>query len=111
LTIIKWRVQIISNEEILTKMDAKKGIIFDDSIMRVLGEYIAQQGTVEEAPTMDCSVFALARGMELAEDIISASGINLLRQGGVLDQETLDKTLKFHNVDPISGIIKVKQLS
>ena len=43
--------------------------------------------------------------------IISASGINLLRQGTVLDQETLDKILKFHNVDPISGIIKVKQPS
>jgi response regulator RpfG family c-di-GMP phosphodiesterase len=101
----------LSNEEILTKMDEKTGIIFDDSIMRVLGEYIAQQVTVEEAPTMDCSVFALAGGMELAEDIISASGINLLRQGTVLDQETLDKILKFHNVDPISGIIKVKQPS
>ena len=101
----------LSNEEILTKMDEKTGIIFDDSIMRFLREYIAQQGTVEEAPTMDCSVFALAGGMELAEDIISDSGINLLRQGAVLDEETLDKILKFHNVDPISGIIKVKQPS
>ena len=100
-----------SNEDILNKMDEKTGIIFDESIMRALGEYIAQQGTVEEAPTMDCSVFALAEGMELAEDIISASGINLLRQGTVLDKETLDKILKFHNVDPISGIIKVKQPS
>jgi hypothetical protein len=92
-------------------MDTKTGIIFDDSIMRVLGEYIVQQGTVEEVPTMDCSIFALAGGMELAEDIISASGINLLRQGTVLDQETLDKILKFHNADPISVIIKVKQPS
>jgi len=49
--------------------------------------------------------------MELAEDIISASGINLLRQGTVLDKETLDKILKFHNVDPTSGVIKVKQPS
>ena len=66
---------------------------------------------MEEAPTMDCSVLALAGGMELAEDIISASGINLVRQGTVLDQETLDKILKFHNVDPISEVIKVKQPS
>jgi hypothetical protein len=66
---------------------------------------------VKEVPTMDCSVFALAAGMELAVDIISASGINLLRKGTVLDQDTLDKILKFHNVDPISGIIKVNQPS
>jgi response regulator RpfG family c-di-GMP phosphodiesterase len=100
-----------SNEDIYTKMDEKTGIIFDESIMSVLGEYIAQQGTVKEVPTMDCSVFALAAGMELAVDIISASGINLLRKGTVLDQDTLDKILKFHNVDPISGIIKVNQPS
>jgi len=49
--------------------------------------------------------------MELASDIFSESGINLLRKGTVLNQETLDKILKFHNVDPISGIIKVKQPS
>ncbi|MGK0179233.1 MAG: response regulator RpfG family c-di-GMP phosphodiesterase [Nitrospinales bacterium] len=100
-----------SNEEILSKMDEKTGIIFDEPIMRALGEYIAQQETMEDAPTMDCSIFALAEGMELAADIISASGINLLRQGTVLDKETLEKILKFHNVDPISGIIKVKQPS
>jgi len=100
-----------SNEDIFAKMDEKTGIIFDESIMSALGEFIAQQGTVEEVPTMECSVFALAAGMELAVDIISASGINLLRKGTILDQETLDKILKFHNVDPISGIIKVKQPS
>jgi response regulator RpfG family c-di-GMP phosphodiesterase len=42
-----------SNEEILSKMDEKTGVIFDESIMRALGGYIAQQGTVKEAPTMD----------------------------------------------------------
>jgi len=31
-----------SNEDIYTKMDEKTGIIFDESIMSVLGEYIAQ---------------------------------------------------------------------
>jgi hypothetical protein len=42
-----------SNEEILSKMDEKTGVIFDESIMRALGGYIAQQGMVKEAPTMD----------------------------------------------------------
>jgi response regulator RpfG family c-di-GMP phosphodiesterase len=97
--------------EILAKMDEKTGIIFDESIMRVLGEFVEGKGDVKEAPTMECSVFALAEGMELASDILSESGINLLRKGTVLDQETLDKILKFHNVDPISGVIKVKQPS
>lgn len=97
--------------EILAKMEAKTGIIFDDNVMAILAEYVDRQGDVKEVPTMDCSVFALAEGMELASDIFSASGINLLRKGTVLDKETLDKILKFNNVDPISGIIKVKQPS
>lgn len=100
-----------SNEDILAKMDEKTGIIFDESVMSALGDYIAQLETTEEAPAMECSVFALTEGMELAVDIISASGINLLRKGMVLNKETLDKILKFHNVDPISGVIKVKQPS
>lgn len=100
-----------SNEDVLAKMDEKTGMIFDESVMRALEEYVAQLGTTEEVPTMECSVFALTEGMELAVDIISASGINLLRKGTVLNKETLDKILKFHNVDPISGIIKVKQPS
>jgi len=99
------------NEEILAKMDEKTGMIFDESVMRALQDFIAQQGETEEVATMECSVFALTEGMELAVDIISASGINLLRKGTVLDKETLDKILKFHNVDPISGIIKIKQPS
>jgi response regulator RpfG family c-di-GMP phosphodiesterase len=100
-----------SGLEILAKMDEKTGIIFDESIMRALGEYVEGIGDVKEVPTMECSVFALAEGMELASDILSESGINLLRKGTVLDQETLDKILKFHNMDPISGVIKVKQPS
>ena len=100
-----------SGAEILAKMDEKTGVIFDEAIMEVLKEYVESRGEVEEAPVMECSVFALAEGMELASDIFSESGINLLRKGTVLNQETLDKILKFHNVDPISGIIKVKQPS
>ena len=97
--------------EILANMDEKTGTIFDEAIMGVLSEYVDSMGDVKEAPTMECSVFALAEGMELASDIFSESGINLLRKGTVLDKETLDKVLKFHNVDPITGIVKVKQPS
>jgi response regulator RpfG family c-di-GMP phosphodiesterase len=100
-----------SGAEILAKMDEKTGVIFDEPIMRALGEFVEGMGDDQEVPTMECSVFALAEGMELASDILSESGINLLRKGTVLNQETLDKILKFHNVDPISGIIKVKQPS
>ena len=100
-----------SGADILAKMDEKTGIIFDESIIANLKEFVASRGDVKEAPSMECSVFALAEGMELASDIFSESGINLLRKGTVLDQETLDKILRFHNVDPITGIIKVKQPS
>lgn len=97
--------------EILSKMEEKTGIIFDEAVMGALAEYVDSQGDVKEVPIMDCSVFALSEGMELASDIFSESGINLLRKGTVLDKETLDKILKFHNVDPISKNIKVKQPS
>ena len=97
--------------ETFSKMDEKTGLIFDETVMKALGQYVESQGDLKESPTMDCSVFALAEGMELASDIFSESGINLLRTGTVLDKETLDKVLKFHNVDPISGNIKVKQPS
>lgn len=100
-----------SGVEILAMMEEKSGNIFDEAVLEVLAEYVASQGDIQEAPTMECSVFALAPGMELASDMFSESGINLLRKGTVLDQETLDKILRFHNVDPISGIIKVKQPS
>ena len=46
--------------------------------------------------------------MELATNIYSQSGINLLRRGTVLDKDIVDKILKFHNMDPIAGAIKVK---
>jgi response regulator RpfG family c-di-GMP phosphodiesterase len=100
-----------SGADILAQMDEKTGIIFDDSIMEVMKEFVDNKGDVKEVPVMECSVFALAEGMELASDLFSESGINLLRKGTVLDRETLDKILKFHNVDPISGIIKIKQPS
>ena len=100
-----------SGAEILSRMEEKSGSIFDEAVLGVLAEYVDSQGDVKEVPTMECSVFALAEGMELASDIFSESGINLLRKGMVLDKETLDKVLRFHNVDPISGIIKVKQPS
>ncbi|MZH40691.1 MAG: response regulator [Nitrospinae bacterium] len=100
-----------SGPDILSKMEEKLGVIFDEAVMGALTEYVDSLGDKKEVLTMDCSVFALAEGMELAADIISESGINLLRKGTVLDKETLDKILKFHNVDPISKNIKVKQPS
>jgi len=58
---------------------------------------------------VDCNVFTLKEGMELASDIYSESGISLLRKGTVLDQEMINKILKFNNVDPVAGNIKIKQ--
>ena len=108
---IKLKSPDKSGAEVFAGMDEKTGIIFDEPIMKALEEYIEGRSDAVEVPTMECSIFALAEGMELASDILSESGINLLRKGTVLNQDTLDKVLKFHNMDPISGIIKVKQPS
>jgi len=44
----------------------------------------------------------------LASDIYSESGINLLRKGTVLDQDMVNKILKFNNLDPVAGQVQVK---
>ncbi|PIQ97609.1 MAG: hypothetical protein COV67_03375 [Nitrospinae bacterium CG11_big_fil_rev_8_21_14_0_20_56_8] len=101
----------LTSAEILEKMDEKTGLAFDEQVMAFLVEYIRASGSSKEEKSMECSVFALSEGMELASDIYSESGINLLRKGTVINQEILNQILKFHNVDPIAGSIKVKQPS
>jgi response regulator RpfG family c-di-GMP phosphodiesterase len=99
-----------SKNEILIKVEKEAGVLFDEDVVDHLGEYIHTQKISDgDIKTIDCTVFALKDGMELASDIYSESGINLLRKGAVLDKEILQKILKFHNVDPIAGTIKIKQ--
>lgn len=96
--------------EALDRVALEAGALFDENAVARLSEYVHdQEDSGSEASSIDCTVFALKAGMELASDIYSESGINLLRKGTVLDKETLDKVLKFHNVDPVAGTIKVKQ--
>ncbi len=99
----------LTPEEVLKKMDEKAGIIFDETALGYLNEFAISNDSSGEEKTMDCTVFTLADGMELASDIFSSSGINLLRKGTIVSDEILTKILKFHNVDPIVGTIKVKQ--
>jgi response regulator RpfG family c-di-GMP phosphodiesterase len=99
-----------SKKEIFQKVEKEAGVLFDEDVVGRLGDYIQHQEMSDgETTTVDCTVFALKEGMELASDIYSESGINLLRRGAVLDKEILEKIIKFHNVDPIAGTIKIKQ--
>ena len=98
-------------EEVLRELGKKSGVIFDEQVFSCLNEYVESRGADSEDKTIECAVFALTEGMELAADIYSESGINLLRKGTVLDKEILSKVLRFHNVDPIAGSIRVKQVS
>lgn len=97
--------------EIMATLDKQSGIIFDEQVLNFLGEYADSLKESGEDKFMDCSVFALSEGMELASDIYSESGINLLRKGTVLNQEILNQILKFHTVDPIAGNVKIRQAS
>ena len=99
----------LSPAQVLEKMEQKAGIIFDETALAHLSQYALSQDDSGEEKTLDCTVFTLADGMELASDIFSKSGINLLRKGTIVNSEILTKLLKFHNVDPIAGTIKVKQ--
>ncbi|MGV7220218.1 MAG: HD domain-containing phosphohydrolase [Nitrospinales bacterium] len=99
-----------SELEILSKVEKAAGTLFDEDVVAQLGEYIQSQELADtNTATIDCTVFALKKGMALASDIYSESGINLLRKGAILDKEILEKLIKFHNVDPIAGTIKIKQ--
>ena len=99
----------LSPAQVLDKMEQKAGIIFDETALAHLSQYALAQDDSGEEKTLDCTVFTLADGMELATDIFSKSGINLLRKGTIVNSEIINKLLKFHNVDPIAGTIKVKQ--
>ena len=98
-----------SPAQALAVLDALVGKFFDEQVLNYLGEYVQTQMDPEEGQTFNCSVFALVADMELASDIFSESGINLLRKGTVLDSDTLSKIMKFHAVDPIVGDVKIKQ--
>jgi len=95
--------------EALAVMNPLCGKFFDEQVMDFLEKYAHTQMSPENDKTLDCSVFALVEGMELASNIYSESGINLLMKGTVLNADILNKILKFHAVDPIAGAVKIKQ--
>lgn len=95
-------------EDILREMEEDGNRIFDDQVLRLMRDYLSAQQTLAEK-FYECPVYGLSEGMELADDIYSESGINLLRKGTVLDRDTLAKMMRFHNVDPIVGSVKVRQ--
>ena len=94
--------------EVLKKVEESSGTWFDENVVSFLSDYALSQNQSGDETTLSCSVFALKEGMVLASDIYSESGINLLRKGTVLDQDMVNKILKFNNVDPIAGQVKVK---
>jgi len=100
-----------SPQEALAVMNPLCGKFFDEQVMDFLEKYAHTQLNPENDKTLECSVFALVEGMELASNIYSESGINLLIKGTVLNPDILNKILKFHAVDPIVGSVKIKQPS
>ncbi len=96
-------------QDALAIMNPLCGKFFDEQVMDFLGKFAHTQMSPEHNMTLDCSVFALVEGMELASNIYSESGINLLMKGTVLNADILNKILKFHAVDPIDGAVKIKQ--
>jgi len=95
-------------EQAFELLENEAGVLFDEKVVSLIGEWIQSQHP-ERENVVECSVFALKEGMELASDIYSESGINLLRKGTVLKRDLLNRILKFHNVDPIVGTVRVKQ--
>ena len=93
--------------EVLKRVEKENGKWFDENVISFLSEYARSQSPADDEKTIHCSVFALKEGMRLASDIYSESGINLLRKGTVLDRDMVNQILKFNNVDPVAGQVKV----
>ena len=98
-----------SPSETFTVIDQQRGKYFDEEVLNFLEEYLQTKMKSDEGAILDCSVFALVEGMELASNIYSESGINILRKGTILNGDILNKIIKFHAVDPIAGTVKIKQ--
>ena len=98
-----------SPSETFAVTEQQRGKFFDEDVLNFLGEYVQTQMQSGDEKTLDCTVFALVEGMELASNIYSESGINILIKGTVLNADILSKILNFHAVDPIAGTIKIKQ--
>jgi response regulator RpfG family c-di-GMP phosphodiesterase len=94
-------------ENIMEQMLGLAGGVFDQEVLGVLQQTIETEVVGATKESRECSVFTLSEGMELAADMVSESGINLLRKGTVLDLEIVGKVQKFHNTDPIIGPIKI----
>jgi response regulator RpfG family c-di-GMP phosphodiesterase len=98
-----------SPSETFAVIDQQRGKFFDEHVLNFLEEYVRTHMKSDDGNTLDCTVFALVEGMELASNIYSESGINILMKGTVLNADILSKILNFHAVDPIDGTIKIKQ--
>lgn len=97
-----------SGLEVLNRVEKDNGTWFDENVVAFLAEFARSQSLADDTQTLSCSVFALKEGMELASDMYSESGINLLRKGTVLDRDMVSKILKFNNLDPIAGQVIIK---
>lgn len=94
--------------DILKLLEEEQGRRYDEDVVSFLGEFVQSQ-YFKDLEVTECSVFALQEGMKLAADITSQSGTQVLRKGVVLDKDTLYNILKYNNVDPIAGNVKVQK--
>lgn len=98
-----------SPSETFAVIDQQRGKFFDEDVLNYLDEYVQTEMKSDDGKILECSVFALVEGMELASNIYSESGINILMKGTILNADILSKILNFHAVDPIAGTVKIKQ--
>lgn len=93
---------------IMKLLEKEKGTRYDEDIVSLLGEFV-HSSRFKDIDTIECTVFTLQEGMQLASDMYSRSGTSVLRKGTVLDRSTLSNVLRFNNLDPIISTIKVRK--
>ncbi len=80
--------------------------IYDQRVVVLLGEYIAQHITTTE-PLIALRIEDLSPGMRLGRDVITSAGHKLAARGTKLSAEQIERILTHHSTDPIIGRVYV----
>ncbi|MGP0629357.1 HD domain-containing phosphohydrolase [Nitrospina sp. 32_T5] len=96
-----------SPDTVMKLLEMEKGTRYDEDIVSLLGEFV-HSSLFKDIDTIECTVFTLQEGMQLAADLYSRSGTSVLRKGALIDKSTLSNVIRFNNLDPIVSTIKVR---
>lgn len=90
------------------KREAKR--LYDPRFVLLLDEYVwAMSPEITNFHATPVQLYELQPGMEIARDVVSASGLKIFPAGTILQERTIQRLLSYTTTDPILGSIYVKK--